>query len=223
VPIRRVVPAILTDSEVDLERIVRKTEQFTSWAQFDIMDGIFVPPESIRADHIAALRPDMDYDAHLMVVHPETYIEGFRLAGATRITFHFEACADPIDWVRFIKHQGLEAGLALNPDTPVSVIEPGLADQVDIILLLSVNPGYYGSPFIPGVMDKVPVLRRLFPSIRLGMDGGIKKDNINKIARLGVDEICIGSAIFGQEDPAAAYQKLLALAEEGWLQYCETQ
>ena len=115
----------------------------------------------------------------------------------------------------------MEAGLALNPDTPVTVIEPELAEQVDIILLLSVNPGYYGSPFIPEVTDKVNALRTNFPGIRLGMDGGIKADNIHTIARLGVDEICVGSAIFGQEDPGAAYQHLMTLAKDGWQQYCE--
>jgi len=221
-PLRRIVPAILTDDPAALERMVRCAEEFTSWAQFDIMDGLFVPPRSIAGSDIASVKPAFEYDAHLMVRHPESFIEGFLLAGARRLTIHCEAVTDAIDAAAHIKDLGIEAGIALNPETPAEVLSGPLAEKLDAVLLLSVHPGYYGRPFIPEVLDKARELRRLYPGLRLGMDGGIKAGNIAEVARAGVDEICVGSAIFTAPDPAAAYRRLVALAEEGWRQYCRS-
>jgi ribulose-phosphate 3-epimerase len=219
--IRRVVPAILTNNAQDLERMVRQAETFTSWVQFDIMDGLFVPPQSVFSTEIAAVRPDFEFDVHLMVRHPESYFQGFRLAGARRLTIHHEAALHPGAWVEHIHSLGMEIGLALNPETPWEEITAGLAEKLDIVLLLSVDPGYYGRPFIPEVLEKAKTLRREYPGLMIGMDGGIKAANIAEVARAGVDEICVGSAIFGAEDPAAAYRRLLALAEQGWQEFSE--
>jgi ribulose-phosphate 3-epimerase len=219
--IRRVVPAILTADAGDLEKMVRQAEGFTSWVQFDIMDGLFVPSSSVNSTQIAAVKPNFEFDIHLMVRHPESYIQPFRLAGARRITLHLEACVHPRDWLVFVKNLGLEAGLAINPETAAEEINPGIVEQLDILLLLSVNPGYYGRPFIPDVLEKAKKLRQDFPGLRLGMDGGIKADNIGAVSGVGVDEICVGSAVFASANPAGAYRQLTALAEEGWRKYCE--
>ncbi len=219
--IRRVVPAILTKDAPTLERLTRQAGSFTSWVQYDIMDGLFVPSQSVDSSEIAAVKPDFEYDAHLMMRHPEAYFQAFRLAGARRITFHLEACSVPDEWLSYLKNLGLEAGLAINPDTPATEITGAIAAQTDIVLLLSVHPGYYGRPFIPAVLDKAKELRREYPNLRLGMDGGIKAENITQVAEAGVDEICVGSAIFAAPDPAEAYHNLENLASQGWEHYCE--
>jgi ribulose-phosphate 3-epimerase len=199
--------------------MVRQAEQFISWAQFDIMDGLFVPPQSIESSDIVAAKPDFEFDVHLMVRHPESLFNAFSLAGARRLTYHYEAVNHAADWVPYIKRLGLEAGLALNPETEWQSVTPALARELDIVLLLSVHPGYYGKPFLPEVLEKAKKLRETYPDLLLGMDGGIKEANICDVARTGVDEICVGSAIFSADDPAAAYRRLLSLGAQGWQEY----
>lgn len=215
-PTHRVVPAILTNNALELERMVRQAEGFASWVQFDIMDGLFVPSQSIFSAEVVAAEPGFAYDIHIMAYHPESYFTGFRLAGARRFTFHYEAIPNAVDWARYVKSFGLEVGLALNPETPAEVVTTEVATTVDTLLLLSVSPGYYGQPFIPDVLNKAKEIRQMHHELTIGLDGGINDGNIAEVARAGVDEICIGSAIFGDVDPANAYRQLLAQAEQGW-------
>ena len=168
-----VVPAILTDDPQALKTMVRQAETFCNYVQFDIMDGRFVPSQSIKCEHIAALNTTLSWEAHLMVEEPEDYAADFMKAGARRITFHHEASPHPEKVIKLIKDLGLEAGLALNPETPVATVLP-LVSEVASVLLLTVHPGFYGSPFIPEVLQKVAELRRVYPEIEIGMDGGIK-------------------------------------------------
>ena len=209
----RVVPAILTDDPATLATLVSRTDGFTDYAQIDIMDGRFVPPQSITAADIGRLSFNFKWEAHLMVAQPEACLEGFKEAGARRIVFHYEATDNPGEVIVQIKGLGLEAGLAVNPETPASVITP-LANELDGVLFLSVNPGYYGSEFIPGVLDKIAAFRRDYPDMEIAIDGGMKEDNIALTARSGVDVICVGSAIFRQPQPGESYRRLLALANE---------
>ena len=208
----RMVPAILTDDPKALETMVRQTETFTSYAQFDIMDGQFVPSRSITCEHIARLTMKLNWEAHLMVLHPEAYLEDFRRAGAQKIVFHYEATSSPREVISLVRNLGMKVGLAVNPETPISAITP-LAGEVDSVLFLSVNPGFYGSKFIPEVLDKIAAFRKARPDMEIGIDGGIKESNIAEIARSGVDVIYVGSAIFLQPQPGESYRRLLALAE----------
>lgn len=210
----RVVPAILTDDPQVLPQLVRQAEGFCRYVQFDIMDGRFVPSHSITWQHLAALDTALDWEVHLMVEDPDQYLAAFREAGASRIIFHYEASPQPDQVVRQVKSLGAEVGLAVNPQTPVSSIQP-LASEVDSVLLLAVNPGFYGSPFLPEVMDKVSQLRGQCPDLEIGIDGGIKEGNVARVARAGVDSIYVGSAIFRDSEPAASYRRLARLAEEG--------
>jgi ribulose-phosphate 3-epimerase len=207
----RIIPAILTDDPEALKKMVELTGTFTDYAQFDIMDGRFVPSHSVSCADIAALKTRLAWEAHLMVLHPEDCLEDFRQAGAQMIVFHYEATPVPEEIIRKIKQLGLKAGLAINPETPIDVIKP-LADGLDSILFLSVNPGFYGAKFIPEVMDKIVAFRKTYPEMDTGIDGGVKENNIVEIARTGVDFICAGSAIYNQPDPAASYRRLAALA-----------
>ena len=208
----RTVPAILTQDPAALAKMVSQAETFTDLVQFDVMDGRFVPSQSVSGRQIAALKTRLDWEVHLMVLEPETYLEEFRRAGARKIVFHYEATPSPEGVIRRIKKLGVLAGLAVNPETPVSAIAP-LLPGLDGVLFLSVNPGFYGAKFIPEVLDKVRDFRRAYPAVEAGIDGGIKESNIAEIAGTGVNVIYIGSAVFLQPDPAASYRRLTALAE----------
>ncbi|MFH1003464.1 MAG: ribulose-phosphate 3-epimerase [Chloroflexota bacterium] len=208
-----VVPAILTDDPAALETMLRQAETFTDWVQLDIMDGRFVPSRSIGHQHLAKLSLKLRWEAHLMVEHPEDQMAGFKAAGAERVVFHYEATPSPDEVIARARGLGLAVGLAVNPETPVAAVLP-LADAVDSVLFLSVHPGYYGRDFIPEVLDKVTEFRRLRPDVEIGIDGGIKEGNIARIARTGVDAICVGSAVFAQPDPGQSYRHLTAVARE---------
>jgi ribulose-phosphate 3-epimerase len=209
----KLVPAILTEDPKTLETMMRLTETFTDYVQVDVMDGQFVPSRSISWADMEGLSVKLKWEVHLMVQHPEEYLEGFRRAGAQRAIFHYEAGQSPQKVIAAARALGLEAGLAVNPETPVSAIL-SLIDDLDSVLFLSVNPGFYGSQFIPEVMAKVIELRRLRPEIAIGIDGGIKEANITEVARSGVNVICVGSAVFVQPQPAESYRRLLSLAQE---------
>ena len=147
-----------------------------------------------------------------MVLHPEKYLEEFKKAGAQKIVFHYEATPTPESVIDRIKKLEMQVGLAVNPETPVSVIAP-LVKTLDSVLFLSVNPGYYGAKFIPEVLKKIADFRKAHPVMEVGIDGGIKDNNIAEIAATGVNVIYVGSAIYLQPDPADSYHRLTRLAE----------
>ncbi len=209
----RVVPSILTDDPTALEAMVRQAESFTSYVQFDIMDGEFVPSRSITHEHLAALHMKLHWETHLMVRHPEEHFDAYRKAGTQKVIFHFEATSSPKEAIARARHLDLQVGLAVNPDTPVAAILP-LADSVDSVLFLTVSPGFYGSRFIPEVLDKLAELRRGWPEIEIGVDGGIKEGNLGQVVKLGADVIYVGSAIMLQPDPADSFRRLQALAQD---------
>jgi ribulose-phosphate 3-epimerase len=148
-----------------------------------------------------------------MVVHPEEYMPGFRQAGAQKVIFHYEATSSPREAVSLARSLGLGVGLAVNPETAVTTILP-VADEVDSVLFLTVHPGFYGSKFVPEVMDKVRELRSVRPKVEIGVDGGIKESNITQVARDGADVIYVGSAVFLQPQPAESFRRLQTLAQE---------
>ncbi len=210
----RVVPAILTDNPKALETMVRQVETFTNRVQFDIMDGQFVPTRSITYEHLANLPMKLSWEAHLMVLNPEEYLKGFKKAGAKKVVFHYEATHSPRGVISLARRLGLEVGLALNPDTPISAIIP-LVSRVDSVLFLSVYPGSYGKEFIPEVLAKMVEFGTTCPGVEIGIDGGIKEGNIAEVAQAGADVIYVGSAIFAQEEPGNSYRHLTTLAQEG--------
>jgi ribulose-phosphate 3-epimerase len=208
----RIVPAILTDDPRTLEKLVRQAESFAGFAQFDVMDGEFVPSRSVSCPQIAAVKTKLKWEAHLMVMRPEECLADFKKVGAQKIVFHYEAATAPRKVIGKIKSLGMKAGLAVNPETTISAFTP-LVKDLDSVLFLSVNPGFYGAKFIPAVMEKIVEFRKLYPGTETGIDGGVKQINIAEIARTGVDVIYVGSAIFLQPDPALAYRRLKKLAE----------
>ena len=220
---RRVIPAILGNERHALENMADLAAGFCQYIQFDIMDGIFVPSTSIGIDDLTRMDIAVAWEAHLMVSNPRAYYARLRDAGASRVIFHFETVSSPVDEAEIITEFGMEAGMAVNPDTDIADIENAAAGSTDFVLFMSVHPGYYGKPFIPAVLDKIKTFKARCPWIGVGIDGGIKMDNIQRVTALGVDEICVGSAVFGTPAPATSYHELLGNARQGWSEYDENR
>jgi len=178
------------------------------WIHFDVMDHHYVPNLSIGAGVCQSLRKSgfsAPIDVHLMVENPENYIEPFAKAGANLITFHTETTSDPMACIERIQSQQMQVGIAFNPDQPVD-IDPSMLAQLDLILLMSVFPGFGGQAFIPSSLEKLQHTRDLINStnrpIKLGIDGGIKADNIHDVIKAGADFIIVGSGLFSADDYA---------------------
>jgi ribulose-phosphate 3-epimerase len=183
------------------------------WIHVDVMDGHFVPNLTYGADIIAALRrlTDLPLDVHLMVQRPEWYIAPFADAGANLFTFHPEATGHAQRQLEQVRACGMQAGLALNPGTPLSYVEE-VIDDLDLLLLMTVNPGFPAQRYIPASTAKIVRARRLLDdsgsAARLELDGGINASTIGAAYRAGADTFVAGSAVFKSEDPAQAVQTL---------------
>ncbi len=206
----QIVPAVLTSEASKLNSMLEQAKLFTDTVQIDLMDGLFVPSVSIASSCLQANPPRCKWEAHIMVSNPEKEIDKLVKAGAHKVIFHYEATGNPRMVISLIRHAGVKAGIALNPETDPSLLAQ-LLGTLDSVLFMSVNPGYYGAPFIPEVLGKITEFKKQNPGIELGIDGGVKESNISLIARSGVDYICVGSAIFLSSDPAKSYRNMVKL------------
>ena len=212
----RIAPSVLS---ADLARLREHVEQAVAggaeWMHVDVMDGRFVPNLTFGEPIIRALRKvtDRPLDVHLMVVEPEHYISRYRDAGARVFTFHPEATTHVQRQLAAIRDAGMQAGLALNPGTPLSLLEEVVAD-VDLVLVMSVNPGFGGQGYIPGATAKIRRVRELLDrhgsKAALEVDGGITTATIRAAYEAGADTFVAGTAVFGEKDPAAAVRALKA-------------
>jgi ribulose-phosphate 3-epimerase len=202
----KIVPAILTNNREQFLRMLNLSKEFADYIQIDIMDGEFVPSKSVTAKDIEDVSTPLRSEVHLMVKNPKTWLASLRRFGAERIIYHYEIDRDHKEIISQIKEYKFKVGLAINPSTSIEDFRYLIKD-VEVILFMSVEPGFYGNKFIPQVLDKIRKFRRLFPEKQIGIDGGIKYDNIKVVAKLGLDYACVGSAIFGALNPAQAYFK----------------
>ena len=210
-------PSILSADFVNLERDIQQADDAgAQYIHIDVMDGHFVPPITIGADVVSAIRgiTDKVLDCHLMVENPGSMIADFAAAGADIVTVHAEACTHLDRVVHQIKDAGMMAGVALNPATPLSALEYVLPD-LDMVLLMSVNPGYGGQAFIPYTLQKLDQLRDILSASNLKtdveVDGGIKLMNVTDVLDAGANIIVAGSAIFHgdiQENVQAFLEKM---------------
>ncbi len=195
-------PSILSSDFANLGRDVKACEDAgAQYIHFDVMDGHFVPPITFGADVLKAVRgvTDAVLDVHLMVEHPENYIEDFAKAGADIITVHAETCTHLDRVVSQIKDAKVMAGVALNPATPLETIKY-ILPKLDMVLLMSVNPGYGGQSFIPYTIDKISDLKKMIEERHLKtdieVDGGIKLNNVEDVMAAGANIFVAGSAVF---------------------------
>ena len=215
-----VAPSILAADFTRLsEEVGMVNESQADWLHLDVMDGRFVPNITFGMFIVKAIRrlSAKPLDVHLMIVEPEKFVEQFREAGADAITVHYEACPHLHRVLQQIKETGAKAGVALNPHTPVSALED-ILEYADLVLLMSVNPGFGGQKFIYNTIPKIRRLRdqltiRNLPA-RIEIDGGVGLHNAEKILQAGADVLVAGSSIFRAEDPREAIRRMKEIGGE---------
>lgn len=213
---KKIAPSILSADFAKLGAEIEMIERAgDNWVHVDVMDGHFVPNITIGPFVVSAIRPHtkLPLDVHLMIEEPSRYVEDFAKAGADYITVHAETDPHLHRLIQQIKATGAKAGVSLNPSTPLSAIEEVLP-SLDMVLIMSVNPGFGGQSFIDTSLDKIKRLKKMIDDrnldVLIEVDGGVKLDNIKVIAEAGVDVFVAGSAVFKAPSPEAMIQKMQA-------------
>jgi ribulose-phosphate 3-epimerase len=209
-----IAPSLLASNFLKLqEECTMLNDSEADWFHLDIMDGVFVPNISFGLPVIEQIRTatQKTCDVHLMIVQPERYAEAFKKAGADILTVHIEACTHLHRNVQQIKSLGMQAGVSLNPHTPVDSLKDILHD-IDLVLLMSVNPGFGGQSFIPHTLEKIKELRHMIDkkglNVKIEIDGGITLDNARSIVQAGADVLVAGSTVFKSHDPKTTIHQL---------------
>lgn len=199
----------------NLDRDTRMIDRSAAqWIHIDVMDGVFVPNISFGFPVMKPIRKASDkvLDVHLMIVEPEKYVARFAEAGADIVTFHYEATQTPREAIRLIRESGAKVGISIKPKTPVEVLRE-LLPEVDLVLVMSVEPGFGGQSFIEGSTDKARELRKMIDeaglNVTIEIDGGVSAANARELYEAGCDALVAGSAVFKAADPEAEILKIL--------------
>ena len=205
----KIAPSILS---ADLSRVnqeIKEVEKYSDLIHVDIMDGIFVPPATVGSNFVKTIGTKVPLDVHLMVHEPsDSYIKGFIDAGAYSITIHEEACRNPAEQLNFIKKNKINAGISIKPNTSLDKIKKYLG-IVDMVLVMTVEPGWAGQKFIRATMPKVKELRKLKPKLDIEVDGGINSITARIAYDEGANVFVAGTSIFGKKDRIAAIKEIL--------------
>jgi ribulose-phosphate 3-epimerase len=209
----KIAPSILSADFSQLAEEIKKVEEGADLLHLDIMDGHFVPNITVGPGVVKSLRrrTSLPFDVHLMIENPQEYIEQFTRAGSDLLTVHQEACPRLKEIIQKIREQKIKVGVSLNPSTPLSKITDVL-EEVDVVLLMTVNPGFGGQKFIPAVLPKIEALRKLIEKrgidIEIEVDGGINSQTARQAIKAGADILVIGSALFREKDPLKTLQSI---------------
>jgi len=210
-------PSVLAADFANLERDCKMiNESQADWFHIDIMDGVFVPNISFGMPVMEAIKKHATkpLDVHLMIVDPDRYVETFKAIGADILTVHYEACTHLHRSIQNIKAHGMKAGVALNPHTPVSLLKDVIAD-LDLVCLMSVNPGFGGQKFIPNTYNKVKELKAMIVEAKsdclIEIDGGVGLNNAKALIEAGADVLVAGSAVFASENPIKTIELLKSI------------
>lgn len=215
-----IAPSVLAADFAHLGSEVQMLQESKAqWIHIDVMDGVFVPNISFGFPVIDAIKKHTDkfLDVHLMIVQPEKYLEQFAQAGAHMITVHLEACPHIHRTIQQIKSLGCQAGVAINPGTPVHALQDILAD-IDLVLIMSVNPGFGGQKFIPNAISKTKEVAQMAkeagnPTVYIEIDGGVSLSNAPALIEAGANALVAGSFVFNSKDPKETISQLVDLAK----------
>lgn len=212
-----IAPSVLSADFGNLQRDIEMINNSEAdWFHVDIMDGVFVPNISFGFPVLKSLQKHAKkpLDVHLMIVDPDRYTQAFKDAGAETLTVHLEACTHLHRSVQNIKNTGMKAGVALNPHTSINLLEDIIAD-VDLVCIMSVNPGFGGQKFIENTYNKITSLKKLIiekkSNALIEIDGGVDFNNYKKLINCGADVLVAGNTVFGNQNPTAAIQQLKQL------------
>jgi ribulose-phosphate 3-epimerase len=201
----KIIPAIIAKNQKELDERILKVKDFVDIIQLDFMDGRFVPNNSIDFD-FKLPKTDCVFEAHLMINNPKEWVENNYMK-VDMVLVHFESCDNPASIIDLVKNKGKRFGFVLNPETPVQKIEEYL-DDIDQVLIMTVNPGFYGSPFLPETMEKIKKLRKLRSDLDIEVDGGITDKTIHLVFEAGANMFVSGSYIVKSDDVQTAIDNL---------------